>query len=268
MDNRIWTDVESVWCVDAGLSYPQNTPAATLTFSSASTSASVVASAGVFSSGNVGDVIRAGGGIGTITSYSSSTSVAVTFSQPITDTIPNDPNNKPIPFPAGAWTQTTPVSVVTGLGHLEGCTVAIVADGSVAPSQTVSGGSVTLPTPATAITVGLPLQAQLQTLYLDSPQAGGSTIQGKRKNIYSVTVRVEASRGIKVGQTFDTVTEFKDRGNDILAGEPIPLFTGDRLINITPLWTKPGQVCVQQDYPMPCNVLAVIPEVVVGDSNG
>jgi hypothetical protein len=268
MDNRIWTDVESVWCVDAGLSYPQNTPAATLTFSSASTSASVVASAGVFSSGNVGDVIRAGGGIGTITSYSSSTSVSVTLSQPITDTIPNDPNNNPVPFPTGAWTQTTPVSVVTGLGHLEGCTVAILADGSVAPSQIVSGGSVTLATPATAITVGLPFQAQLQTLYLDSPQAGGSTIQGKRKNIYSVTVRVEASRGIKVGQTFDTVTEFKDRGNDILAGQPIPLFTGDKLINITPLWTKPGQVCIQQDYPMPCNVLAVIPEVVVGDSNG
>ena len=35
MDNRIWQDVESTWCVDCGLSLPQPTPNATLSASSA-----------------------------------------------------------------------------------------------------------------------------------------------------------------------------------------------------------------------------------------
>ena len=36
MDNRLWNNQESAWCVDAGLAYPQTTPNATLTVSSAS----------------------------------------------------------------------------------------------------------------------------------------------------------------------------------------------------------------------------------------
>jgi hypothetical protein len=36
MDNRLWLDQEDAWCVDAGLSLPQNSPNATLTVSSAS----------------------------------------------------------------------------------------------------------------------------------------------------------------------------------------------------------------------------------------
>jgi len=35
-------------------------------------------------------------------------------------------------------------------------------------------------------------------MYLDAPDQGG-TAQGKRKNIYAATVRVEKSRGMRVG---------------------------------------------------------------------
>jgi integrase len=40
--------------------------------------------------------------------------------QSITATVPNDPNNTPIPQVAGDWTMTVPTTRVTGLNHLVG----------------------------------------------------------------------------------------------------------------------------------------------------
>jgi hypothetical protein len=44
---------------------------------------------------------------------------------------------------------------VTGLDHLEGRTVGVYADGGTQPDQVVSGGGITLETPALNILVGL-----------------------------------------------------------------------------------------------------------------
>ena len=49
----------------------------------------------------------------------------------------------------------------SGLDHLEGRQVAVLADGGVVNGLTVLDGSVTLPAPASEIVVGLPFQAQL-----------------------------------------------------------------------------------------------------------
>ena len=239
------------------------------------------ASAPVFSSAQVGDVIRIGGGIATITSYVSPTKIVANITQPITATTPNDPNNRPLPAASGAWSLSTPTSTVSGLNHLEGMTVAIVADGSVQPSQAVANGSITLQHPASCILVGLPFTAQLQTAYLDPP-GSPMTAQGKRKNIYSVTIRVEASRGLQVGTnqvdastqpgcypvTWTGMKEIKERGALVSAGAAIPLFTGDWFSNVPADWNTAGQVAMQQIYPMPLNVLAVVAYFVDGDTPG
>jgi len=44
------------------------------------------------------------------------------------------------------------------------------------------------------------------------------------------------------------------------------LYTGDMRLIIDPSYNVHGQVCVQQDNPLPVTVLGVIPEVVVGDT--
>ena len=45
----------------------------------------------------------------------------------------------------------------------------------------------------------------------------------------------------------------------------VPLYTGDVRVAVQGGYGKPGQVCVQQDNPLPVNVIAVIPEVEEGD---
>ena len=358
MDDRLWLDVEDAWCVDAGLSYGQTTPAATLTPAAATgtnnitsvllidggtnytapvlsaqdltgtgatfsatvtggviTAVSVSASGSKyihpiirvtdatgsgaviqpvvtnivnfdastasFSASNVGDVLRVDQGIAVITSYVSATRVAANIIQPLTVVIPNGPENQPVPAVAGNWTISRPTTTVSGLDHLVGKTVAILADGNVMDPQVVaSDGSITLAHSASAITVGLPFIAQLQSLYLDIPGAPG-TIQGKRKNIYAVTVRVDKSRGLSVGtnqvdaattpsgseEEWSHMIEVKDRGAAVSAGAAVPLFTGDYRVNVMADWDKHGQVAVQQKYPLPLNLLSIMPEVVVGDSN-
>lgn len=251
------------------------------------------ASSGVFSSGSVGSVIRvgnnnfngvnqgvivSGGGQAVVTSYVSPTQIVANITQPITAVVPNDPNNTPIPLIPNMWSITAPVSTVSGLNHLEGLTVSVLGDGSVVPNQVVTNGSITLPRAYSSIIIGLPFTAQLQTLYME-PE-GSSTIQGKRKNISSVVVRVDNSRGFSVGTNqpdqstqpndalvpWTNMKEVKERNALVNAGSAIPLFTGDAYVNVESTWDVRGQVAIQQTYPLPLNVLAAIVQYVVGDT--
>lgn len=241
----------------------------------------------VFTASMIGKIIRMGGGVGTITSLANATNVVAELTAPITNILPDDPTNTPLPAPAGTWSLGTPTTIVGGLNHLNGSEVAILADGGVVPNQTVVNGTVTLPEPASAVIVGLPYTAQLQSLYLDVQGAAG-TIQGKRKTIQSVTVRVEQSRGFEVGTNqvdastvsntlvadWETIADggdmavAKDRSGQTLAGNSVPLFTGDIRVNVPSTWRKEGQIAIQQENPLPLSVLAIVPEVVIGDTNG
>lgn len=252
------------------------------------------ASGAVFDSGMVGDVIRignnnaavpssfsiaaGGGGKAVIVTYNSTTEVIANIIEPITNIITDDPTDMPAPVASNQWSIAVPTTSVTGLNHLEGMEVAILADGSVVENQTVTNGAITLPNAASSIAVGLPYICQLQTLYLDVQTAGG-TIQGKRKTIPAVTVRVEKSRGLEVGSNqpdqsaqpnnatvpWTNMKQIKERNANIHAGNAVPLYTGDERILIPSNWDKRGQVAVQQRFPLKADVLAVVPEIMMGD---
>jgi hypothetical protein len=102
-------------------------------------------------------------------------------------------------------------------------------------------------------------------MYLDLGQEA-NTIQGKRKKVGALTVRVKDSRGVKAGRTFDHLVPIKELNRLTLMGTPGALVTADERIIMDPLWDVPGQICLQVDDPVPATVLGVIPEVVVGDT--
>src|SRR6185437_15071263 len=58
----------------------------------------------------------------------------------------------------------TAITTVTGLDHLEGQTVSVLADGGVVDGLVVSSGSITLPYSASKIHVGLPFTSRAVTL--------------------------------------------------------------------------------------------------------
>lgn len=169
---------------------------------------------------------------------------------------------------AGLQYNGAAATVFSGLDHLVGQTVTGLADGVVIPPQVVSAaGTITLAVAASIVTIGLPFVPQLQTLALD---LGEPTQQGRRKKITGVTVRVEDTLGLKIGQTFNTLVPMKDlvRGNVGSATNEVvsSLVTADARTIIDPLWDVPGQYCIQQDSPLPATILGVIPEITLGDT--
>lgn len=170
---------------------------------------------------------------------------------------------------AGLQYNGPPTSSFTGAGHLAAKTVTGLADGvPITPFVMPLSGNFTLPQPASKVTIGLAFTPQLQTLPLD---IGQPTIQGKRKGINGVTVRVQDTLGLQIGKNFDgSLVNMKDliignvgsASNSVVTG----LVTGDARTIIDPSWDVPGQYCIQQPLPLPATILGVIPEIGVGDT--
>lgn len=156
-----------------------------------------------------------------------------------------------------------------GAEFLAGQTVTGLADGvPITPFVMANSGAFTLGSAASTVTVGVAYIPQLQTLPIET---GSPTIQGKRKQIPTVTLRVADALGLSVGANEDTLVPMKDlvlgnlgsQTNEVVTG----LVTGDAMTNINAQWTPQGQYFIQQDYPYPATVLGVIPDFTVGDTN-
>jgi hypothetical protein len=279
----IRADPEQTWCVDDGAAFDLTPGAATLALiSTVLSSFSFMADAAVFTSADIGKVLRFTGAKGVVTDVPAADQITVAMSQ-LPPGVPNLPYLTLPPLDPGDWTLTAPVSVIGGLDHLNGSTVQVLADGGVQTPKLVIDGCITLDTAASSVLVGLGFSAQLQTPRFD---AGQPTIQGRRKIVSGTTVRMLDSRGIMAGATWDSLTEIKQRtfepmGTPIVfetGGQgvtqtpfdgaptaPSPLDYGDYRINLDSPWYDDGIVCLQQSYPLPATILAVIPEILVGD---
>lgn len=151
-------------------------------------------------------------------------------------------------------------TVISGLSHLEGETVAVLADGSVVSGKTVVSGQITLSKAAQIVHVGLPYTGTLQTMRLDTQMKDG-TAQGRNKKIHEINVRVYRSGPFKVGRDALNLDVCIDRDASITMGDPYNLFTGDLPIGFDDSWNKDARIMIVQDKPLPLTVLALMPKV-------
>ena len=161
----------------------------------------------------------------------------------------------------GITTYEVARNVISGLNHLEGKTVSILADAAVHPQKVVSGGSITLDRASSVVHVGLEYQSDLQTLPLAlQVEAFG---QGRVKNLNHVWLRVLESSGIFAGPSADKLIEAKQRTTEPY-GAPPRLKTEDIKIMLTPTWQDTGQLFVRQTDPLPLTVVGLTLEVAIG----
>lgn len=149
----------------------------------------------------------------------------------------------------------------SGLSHLEGKKVAILADGNVVAQQTVTSGAITIPTPAGIAVIGLPYASEAETLEVTIP--GQETMLDKRKTLSKVTVVMDESRGGLFGRSADDLYEAKQRTESDNYGS-IGAISDSQTTTITDTWQGTGRITIQQNDPLPMSILAVIPQADFG----
>ena len=155
-------------------------------------------------------------------------------------------------------------STLTGLDHLNGQTVRIIANGATHPDKTVSSGSITLDRTTTAAKVGLAYTSTLQTMRLDVGSQDG-TSQGKTKRIFDVTLRFYETVGAKVGPDLNNLEEIPFRSSAAPMDVAVPLFTGDKKIEFRGNFETDGYLFVIQDQALPMTLLSLYPRLITND---
>jgi len=156
------------------------------------------------------------------------------------------------------------VETLSGLTHLEGQTVSILADGATHPTKTVSSGAINLDRAAKKVKVGLAYTSLLQTMRIDAGSQNG-TSQGKTKRIYEITIRLFETVGVEVGPDLNNMERIPFRSSANPMNEGIAPFTGDKEVEFRGNYDTDGFIVVRQTQPLPLTVLSVYPRLVTND---
>jgi len=158
----------------------------------------------------------------------------------------------------GVMYDGSPVNQVTGVDHLEGQTVDVLADGAVYPSQVVVGGTITLPGTrrASKVAVGLHIDAFGETLDHVPQGPQGSTVGEPKRAVYVVVDEFE-TLGLKVGPPDYLMETVKYRSPATPMGQAPELHTGPVKVPIDSGWETAGHVRFEAPQPLPATIRAL-----------
>lgn len=150
------------------------------------------------------------------------------------------------------------VTTVSGLDHLEGETVAILADGSVRPSKVVTSGQVTIDVAAEKITVGLPYTGEMRLLPFE-PGSLANAITSRRSRIVDVGLQFYRTVLAEVGVDGDPLEVVGRRESSDPLGAPLQPRTEYERVPVAGRSEFRPRIVVRQSNPLPCTILAVHP---------
>ncbi|HEX4329448.1 MAG TPA: hypothetical protein VH105_21855 [Burkholderiales bacterium] len=274
VEHQDGADIEQAFYVDAGLSF-DGAVGATLAPGSGATTAhatgvAFAAGSAVFAPGDVGRSIHyrylksEQDANDTVTQTWTSAKASITAyvdAQHVVCTI-DAPFPSTAPLAARAWRLT--VTTLSGLDHLEGMTVDVLANGASHPQRVVAGGAIALQFPASVAHAGLPCPAKLWTMRLNAGGADG-TSQGKTARINKLAIRFQETIGAQYGPDAEHLDELPFRSTGDPMDQPPPLFTGDKLVEFDGDYGNDPRVYIQNNQPFPAMIVAVMPQTHVYD---
>ena len=158
----------------------------------------------------------------------------------------------------------SPATTISGLSHLEGQTVSVLADGATHPDVVVSSGEITLSRSASKVKVGLAFTSLLQTMRIDAGSQNG-TSQSKTKRIYEITLRLYETLGVEVGPDLNNMERIPFRSSADLMDSSVAVFTGDKEIEFRGNYETDGFIFVRQNQPLPLTILSLYPKLQTND---
>jgi hypothetical protein len=148
-------------------------------------------------------------------------------------------------------------ATVTGLNHLEGVSVTILADGAAHADKTVSGGTITLDRSASKIHIGYGYTSLVETLRMEAGAEDG-VAQGKIKRIHGVTARFYQTVGAELGPDINNLDRLPFRDSSMNMDEAVPLFSGDKEISFPSGYDNDAKIVIRQTQALPMTVLAIM----------
>lgn len=160
-----------------------------------------------------------------------------------------------------------PAATVSGLGHLAGRTVEVLADGAAHPPCLVdAAGRLALARPAATVQAGLGYVSAIETLPPEQAALVG-TAQTKTKRIHAAAVRLLASAAPEISAPGGPPVAAAHRPPATPMGRPAPLLTGDVEVEFPGGYEADGRIRVEQRQPLPLTVLATVVKLYVSDGS-
>lgn len=157
-----------------------------------------------------------------------------------------------------------PATTISGLAHLNGETVAVLADGAVQTSKTVAAGQITLDKAASVVQVGLGFNSDGQTLRWEAGAADGTAL-GKTRRMHRMAMLLYRTLGLKIGMDFDNLFEVTFRKGGDPMDEAPPLYTGVISETVEADYDTENQFCFRFGQPTPGTLQALMPQMVTQD---
>lgn len=158
------------------------------------------------------------------------------------------------------------VARLSGLEHLEGEEVAVLADGAAHERRTVENGAIELDWPAARVLVGLPYAWELSPLRLEGISPRGTT-QGKKTRITRLMARLYKSLGVHWSLAGQTAPPYPLAARDVempMDAAPHP-FTGDADMPMPGGWSQDARVALSGDGAFPATVIMLVPSATVNE---
>jgi hypothetical protein len=152
------------------------------------------------------------------------------------------------------------VTTLSGLHHLQGETVSILANGASHQDKTVANGAVDLNVSTTVAAIGYGYTSVMETLRLEAGSVDG-TSQGKPKRIHAITVRLHETVGAEIGSGSDKLDRIYFRDSSMPMDQAVPLFTGDKDVEFEGGFDDDDRIYARQTQPLPLTVLALFPRM-------
>jgi hypothetical protein len=150
----------------------------------------------------------------------------------------------------------SPTQTITGLDHLEGETVDVLADGAAHPQRVVSNGQIDLDFEASVVHVGFPYSAGLRTFPFNTG-VEADTLSGKIKRIHKLHIFFYETVGAKYGYNASDLDTLQFRDSSMAMDQPVPPFTGFKDVNFPMSHDLDAHIVVRSTQPLPMTILQV-----------
>lgn len=156
-----------------------------------------------------------------------------------------------------------PIQHVTGMEHLAGKEIAVLADGSAFLGVTVGDdGSFDLQAPARKISAGLPYTFRLKTLDPEIRSEEGSTT-GEKKSVVRAVLYLRETRNFRIGPDDNLMVEAKLPTQKSWDSPP-PLFTGVLNVSMPGTHREEATLTIVATDPVPCTILGLNKYISIG----